>query len=168
MDKSSYRYSILLYSRYVIWYQTIVLTGVFLCCWPALVTFASFCLVVFCFVLLYSFTISCAYGCCSCSWYLLETGLINLKATTVSIFHSTNITHTDDQVWIPYVQTAFTWQVEHIAMLSPISKCPWSLTLNELSIIPCARIYASELNIHILHKRNHYYYHHHLHHQQFL
>ena len=89
MDKSSYRYSTLLYSRYVIWYQTIVLTGVFLCCWPALVTFASFCLVVFCFVLLYSFTISCAYGCCS--WYVLEAGLINLKATTVSIFHSTNI-----------------------------------------------------------------------------
>ena len=90
MDKSSYRHSTLLYSRYVIWYQTVVLTGVFLCCWPALVTFASFCLAVFCFVLLYSFTISCAYGCCS--WYVLEAGLINLKATTVSIFHSTIIT----------------------------------------------------------------------------
>ena len=43
------------------------------------------------FVLLYSFAISCAYGCCS--WYVLEAGLINLKATTVSIFHSTNTTY---------------------------------------------------------------------------
>ena len=87
MDKSSYRNSTLLYSRYVIWHQTIVLTGVFLYCWFALVTFASFCLVMFCFVLHFRLTVSCAYG--YCSWYVLDAGPISLKATTVSLLYAT-------------------------------------------------------------------------------
>ena len=87
MDKSSYRNLTLLYSRYVIWYQTIVLTGVFIYCWLALVTFASFCLVVFCFVCFIVHHIMRIW-----LLFLICAGLINLKAMTVSIFHSTNIT----------------------------------------------------------------------------
>ena len=56
MDKSSYRNSTLFYSRYLIWYQTIVLTGIFL----LLVCACYFCFVslLFCVGLLFSLTIA--------------------------------------------------------------------------------------------------------------
>ena len=56
MDKSSYRNSTLFFSRYHIWYQTIVLTGVFL----LLVCACYFCFVsfLFCVGLLFSLTIA--------------------------------------------------------------------------------------------------------------